>query len=208
MLGAMWFWLALAALLMALRRGFLGYRAVPVGVKTLSAPEYATARVAAQILYPEGGAIPASGESASVALHADRFVGAQTWSNRVLMGLLFVAVEHGTLLFPPRGSGGWRRFTSLDADQQLAYLDSWRQSELPPRRLVFMSLRAILTMGYFADDGVLASLGLAPRELVAPPHEVDALWPPVGELPRELEAGSGTSEPGASSSPSGAGSDG
>ena len=47
----------------------------------------------------------------------------------------------------------------------------------PPSRIV----RAILTMGYFADPAVLRELGLAPRAI---PHRVagvDFLWPRIGE---------------------------
>lgn len=180
-------WLALLGLLgWGFSRVFLGYPARPVGVRTLAARELATARAAARVIYPEGGAIAASGESARVALHTDRFVGAQPASNRRLMRLLFFATEHATLVFPAPGSGGWRRFSSLGSDQQLAYLEGWRQSELPPRRLVFLSLRAIVTMGFFADASVLRSLGLAPREIDSPVIEADALWPAVGQHPHDI----------------------
>ena len=186
MVAAMLWWLGFGLAILGIRRFFLGYRAAPVGVEALSAPAYETARAAALVIYPRGGAIAASGDSARVALHADRFVAAQGQGNRFLMRLLFVAVEHGTLLFPTHGPGGWRRFTSLGPDQQLAYLEGWRQSELAPRRLVFMSLRAILTMGYFADPEVLRGLGLSPRELPHVEHATDDLWPAVGAHPRTI----------------------
>ncbi|MDG2305144.1 MAG: hypothetical protein P8R42_10890 [Candidatus Binatia bacterium] len=181
----LWFFIA-GLLIMGVRRFFLGYPATPVGVQTLPAREYQTARAAALVIYPEGGAISASADSARVGLHADRFVGAQATSNQILMHLLFIAVEHATLVFPSHGPRGRRRFSSLDPDQQLAYLEGWRQSQLAPRRLVFMSLRAILTMGYFADPGVLRSLGLAPREIERRVVEADLLWPAVGEHPASI----------------------
>lgn len=187
MLAPVLVWLFIAGLLgLGIGRFFLGYPGTPVGARTLPAREYQTARAAALVIYPEGGAIAASADSARVALHADRFVGAQTRSNQILMHLLFIAVEHATLVFPSHGPRGWRRFSSLDPDQQLAYLEGWRQSELAPRRLVFMSLRAILTMGYFADPSVLRSLGLAPREIERRVVAADLLWPAVGERPESI----------------------
>lgn len=187
MVGAMVGWLALLGILgWGFSRVFLGYPARPVGVTTLAARELATVRAAARVIYPDGGANPASGESARVALHTDRFVAAQPASNRLLMRLLFFAVEHATLVFPADGPSRWRRFSSLGGDQQLAYLEDWRQSELPARRLVFMSLRAIVTMGYFADASVLRSLGLAPREIDSSVIEADVLWPAVGEHPQDI----------------------
>ncbi len=195
-------WLALLALIaIGFRRFLVGYPAPPVGVTALAAREYETARAAAEVIYPKGGPIDASGDTAHVAMHSDRFVGAQTRSNRILMALLFIAVEHATLVFPARGPRGWRRFSSLSPDQQLAYLQGWQQSELAPRRLVFMSLRAILTMGYFADAEVLGALGLRPREILSPVLEVDLLWPAVGQHPETIRftradvTGPGTSTP-------------
>lgn len=187
MLSAMFLWLVAIALgALGIRRFFAGYSAAPVGVRTLSAPEYQTASAAAQVLYPEGGAIAASGGSARVALHTDGFVGAQTSGNRILMRLLLVLIEHATLVFPAHGPHGRRRFSALDSEQQLAYLEGWRGSETAARRLVFTSLRAILTMGYFADPEVLRSLGLAPRDIERSVIEADLLWPPIGEHPRSI----------------------
>ena len=47
--------------------------------------------------------------------------------------------------------------------------------------VVFVSLRAILTMGYFADPAVLRALGIAPRAFTTPVCEADLLWPRVGQ---------------------------
>ena len=48
---------------------------------------------------------------------------------------------------------------------------------------MFTSLRAILTMGYFAHPEVLRRLGLAPRRVDPPVTEVDLLYPPIGAPP-------------------------
>lgn len=187
MVARMLGWIVVVASMgLGFRRFFLGYPARPSGARTLAAREIHTVRLAGRTIYPEGGAIAASADRAGLALHADRFVGAQTARNRILMRLLLVAIEHATLVFPAPGPRGWRRFTALEPDQQLAYLDAWRYSELPARRLVFVSLRAILTMGYFASPEVLRSLGLAPREIRRVVTEADLLWPAVGEHPQSI----------------------
>jgi hypothetical protein len=132
-------------------------------------------------MFPEGGAIPESGSDAGVPEFVDRYVGSVPSRVRRLMRLLFFLVEHATLVSwapPPRG---WRRFSSLGHEQRVAALEGWRASRLFPRRLVFTSLRAILTMGYFADPAVLRRLRLAPYALATPVSEADLLYPPIGE---------------------------
>jgi hypothetical protein len=83
-------------------------------------------------------------------------------------------------VFPAPGWDGWRRFSALDAARRGAVLEGWRTSRFFPRRLVFTSLRAIVTQGYFADPAVLRALSLAPRAIEAPVHAADALYPPIG----------------------------
>lgn len=187
MVGPMLLWLVVAGLgVIGARRVWAGYADVPAGIRTLTAREYAAVRSAAAVIYPDGGAIAISAMGALVPSYVDRFVRAQTRRNRQLMRLLFFAVEHGTLVFPVHGPRGWRRFSSLTADQQLAYLEGWRLSEMPARRLIFTSLRAIVSMGYFAAPEVLRALGLAPRDIPRSVLDVDLLWPAVGAHPRSI----------------------
>jgi hypothetical protein len=177
----MWLVLLAAALGYGAWRFLSGYPTPPVRCAALSAREYATVAAASLATYPRGGAIEPSGVDAGIPAHVDRFVAAQQPSTRLLMRLLFVLVEHATLLFPAPGSGGFKRFSALDESQQVAYLRGWQSSRLLPRRLVFVSLRAILTMGYFGDPAVLRALGIAPRAMVTPVCEADLLWPRVGQ---------------------------
>src|SRR5690606_34594677 len=114
-------------------RFFVGYPRPPMPLQALSPREYATIRAAALASYPRGGAIEPSGLDAGIPLHVDRFVAAQPRSTRTLMRLLFVLIEHGTLLFPAPGFGV-ARFSSLREDQQVAYLESWQKSRLLHRR--------------------------------------------------------------------------
>lgn len=158
-----------------------GYPAIPASVRLLRPREYATISAAASATFPRGGAVPLSGLDANVPEHVDRFVREQPIGNRRLMKLLFVLIEHATIVFPPPGPGRRRRFSALTPMQQVAYLEGWRTSRLFVRRLVFTSLRAIVTMGYLSHADVLAALDLAPQSIVSRPTEADGLWPPIGE---------------------------
>lgn len=164
-----------------LRRLLAGYPRPPVEPVCLAAREWATVAAASDATFPEGGAIPPSGEQAGVPRHVDRFVAAQQPSTRLLMRLLFLLVEHATLVFPAPGPGGRRRFSSLSREQRVEVLEGWRSSPLFPRRLVFTSLRAILTMGYLADPEVTSLLGLTPPRIERRVCEADLLWGRIGE---------------------------
>jgi len=174
--------MALAAgLLLALGwRGFGGYPRPAEELACLSRREAAFVASAAEALFPRGGAVPPSGLDAGVPVWCDRWLAALPAGTRRLVRALFLLVEHATLVFPAPGWDGWRRFSALDAERRGAVLEGWRTSRFFARRLVFTSLRAIVTQGYFADPAVLRCLGLAPREIVPPVHAADALYPPIG----------------------------
>jgi len=161
-------------------RLFVGYPAPPTDSRTLRRWERALVEGASDATFPPGGAVPASGREAGVADYVDRWVAEIPGNVRLLMGCLFLLVEHATLVWPAPGPGGRRRFSRLSTEQQVAALEGWRTSGLFPRRLVFTSLRAILCMGYLADPAVLRHLGLAPPHVVSPVRPPDLLYPPVG----------------------------
>ena len=116
-------------------------------------------------MFPPGGAIPESGLDADIPRYVDRLILASHPRIRLLMHLLIFLVEHATLIFPAPGRGGMRRFSALEADQQVAVLDAWSNSSLFLRRLAFVSLRSILTMGYFNYPPVMRRLGVNRRHL-------------------------------------------
>ena len=177
----MWVWfLAAVALGYAVSRVALGYPRPPRRFDSLFRSEAALLASAAEATFPAGGEIPPSGLDADAPGYTDRLLTAAHPRMRLLMHLLFFLVEHATLFFPAPGRRGWRRFSSLDAEQRAAVLEGWRTSRLFPRRLVFASLRAILTMGYFAYPPVLRQLGLAPYEIRTPVCEADLLYPRIG----------------------------
>lgn len=173
---------ALVALLAA-RRVWLGYPVPAVPGRVLARRELGLLTAAADAVFPPGGAITASGSDADVAERTDIWIAEVAPLMRSLMRLLFFLVEHATLFFPAPGRGGFRRFSSLDAEQREAVLRGWAESSLPPRRLVFQSLRAVLSMSYLADPSVLRELGLAPRDVEPRYCEADLLFPPIGHGP-------------------------
>ena len=144
---------ALPALGYAVFRVFLGYPPPARPMAVLARSEVAFVAGAAEATFPAGGGIPASGLDAELPGYTDRLIAAAQPRQRFLMRLLFFLFEHATLFFPAPGRAGCRRFSSLAPRAAQAVLEGWRTSRLFPRRLVFTSLRAICTMGYFARPG-------------------------------------------------------
>jgi hypothetical protein len=170
--------LALAAWLFV--RIFVGYP-LPVGPTTVLRRNEGTLLASvSEAMFPPGGHIEASGLDAGLPDYVDRWMAVSSVRTRVLMHLLFFLIEHATLVFPAPGRGGRRRFSSLDFDQRVAVLEGWGESGLYLRRLVFVSLRSILTMGYFGHPPVLRRLDVAPFAIESPICEADLLYPPIG----------------------------
>ena len=180
---------ALAALGYAVFRVFLGYPQPARPLAVLARSEAAFLAGAAEATFPAGGGIPPSGLDADLPGYTDRLMAAAHPRVRFLMHLLFFLLEHATLCFPAPGRAGRRRFSSLGLEQRTAALEGWRTSRLFPRRLVFASLRAILTMGYFAHPAVLRQLGLAPYEVRTPICDVDLWYPRVGASRASIRLG-------------------
>ena len=173
--------IALALLAWALLRFAVGYGRRDPALTQLSAREYALVCATADAAFPPGGVIPLSGTQAGIPAHADRYLAALPPRNRLLIRLLFVLIEHATLIFKAPGWDGWRRFSALSLEQRMAVLEGWARSRFLPRRLVFQGLRAVLTMGYFACPAVLRAMGLAPLAIETPVIAADLLYPPIGQ---------------------------
>lgn len=149
--------------------------------RALAPREMATLDAVSETMFPPGGAIASSGCQAGVAAYVDQLVAASQPQQRRLMRALFFLIEHGTLCFPaPGGISGMRRFSSLPPALRTAVIDGWRDSRLFPRRLVFTTLRALCTLGYFSDPAVLRTLRLAPYGIETPIVEADLLYPRIG----------------------------
>jgi len=157
-LVSIWFLipLALVCAFALLARGvFLGY---PEGLATqhLSRKEQAILAAAADALFPPGGPIPLSGTEAGAIPYLDAYVGRVDATQRALMRLLFQAVEHGPWLFGPRLA----RFTRLGPAERIAFLRMLAKSDRYFLRVVFLSLRVMLTMAYLANEEVARRMGI------------------------------------------------
>jgi hypothetical protein len=162
-------------------RALLGYGPRDPALVALRAREARFFAAAADAAFPPGGPLAPSGTEAGVVGHLDGWLALLPRRNRVLIGLLVVFFEHATLLFPAPGRGGRRRFTALAPEQRIALLDDWGRSRLRLRRIVFASLRTLLTSSYFASPAVLRATGLAPLAFETPVVEADLLYPPIGQ---------------------------
>jgi hypothetical protein len=142
---------AVCAALALLARGvFLGYPATGVPTRNLSRKEQAILAAAADALFPSGGPIPLSGTDAGAIPYLDAYVGRVDRTQRALMRLLFQAIEHGPWLLGPR----FARFTRLGAADRVVFLGKLAKSNLYLLRIVFLSLRVMLTMAYLANQDV------------------------------------------------------
>lgn len=177
---------AIGALVWAVLRLAGGYPRPDRPYRVLKRSEVAAVSAFSEAMLPPGGHIASSGLDANLPAYVDRWMAASQPRIRVLMHLLFFLVEHATLVFPPPGPRPRRRFSSLSLEQRIAALDAWGQSRLYLRRLVFVSLRSILTMGYFFHPPVLRQLGVAPYAIDTPVCEADLLYPPIGKLPSDI----------------------
>jgi len=139
----------------------------------------AFAEAAAEAVFPADGAVPLSGRDAGVSAYLDRWLATLPRAQRLQIGALLFLFEHGTLLFPAPGPK-LRRFSSLPVDARVAVLAGWSESRLPPRRLAFAALRALLTMAYLGHPTALAAIGMAPYDFESPVLEPDLLYPPIG----------------------------
>jgi hypothetical protein len=133
-------------------------------LRFFSAAEYAIVHAVAERMVPGGeGWAPASalGVAEKLDLVMDGSdVAAQKDMHQLLM--LFDNALIG-LLFDARP----RAFTALDAEAQLAALESWRSSRLTLRRSGFVALRGLVMATYYGDPASWEGVGYpGPPEIV------------------------------------------
>ena len=106
-------------------------------------------------MFPAGGPIPLSGTEAGLVAYVDRYVARAPGAMRPLMRLLFQFIEHSPWIFGPRRA----RFTHLSQAARSAAFSSMAQSRVYFRRVAFLSLRTMLSMGYLANEHVARTIG-------------------------------------------------
>lgn len=170
---------ALCALALLVRGLFFGYPAPALAGALLSRKEQAIVGAVADTLFPIGGPIPISGTEAGAVAYMDRYIARMDRAQQLLLRLLLHAAEHSPWIFGPRPA----RFTRLSQEERVTALRAMSTSRIYIRRVMFLSLRVMLTMAYLANDEVARRVGMVARS--APFEERgDAL----GAAPREVLA--------------------
>ncbi len=147
--------LVIAAGLAALAiRLFTDYPAAPLAPSRMSAREQAFIGTVADAFFPPGGPIPVSGREAGVPRYFDGYLRRSGKAQAFLIRLLIAFTELSPLLFGPRRA----RFSRLTAAEQIVFLDGAFQSRIYFRRIGFISLRALMTMAYLANDRVASHM--------------------------------------------------
>ena len=139
----------------ALARGlFAGYpeKISPRG--KLTRKEQAIIAACADSFFPPGGPIPISGTDAQLVDYLERYIDRMPGEQRILIRLLLWFIEHGPWVFGPKRV----RFSSLAEPDRLAVLESMRTSPIYFRRIAFLSMRTMLTMGYLSNAEVARAM--------------------------------------------------
>jgi hypothetical protein len=182
--------LSLVVVLFFGQRMMLGYPARPAGLVILTAGDAAFLDAAGRCLVPQRfGPLTRAGADVELPAYADRYLQSLPDKQRRLLRGLFLLFEQGTVLFPARGVGGFRRFSSLDAEQQTEVLENWATSSLYLRRSLLAALKAVVVMGVVGHEENLHGLGLTPFEIESPVIESDLLYPEIGASRDSIELG-------------------
>lgn len=118
----------------------------------------------ADTMFPPAGSIPVSGTQAGLVAYVEAYLVALSWTRRLLVRLLFLFIQLSPWLFGPRHS----RFTRLRPIDRYRVFQDMAFSTLYLRRIAFLSVRAIMTMGYFACPLVAAHIMGKQNVLVTP----------------------------------------
>jgi hypothetical protein len=171
----------------------MGYAAPEPPLEILSRGEAAFVGSAAATFFPahDGAGRPASevlrpGASVELVAYMDAYLGQLPKRQRRLIRSLLILFEQSSLVFPARGLGAFKRFSSMSPEQQRHVLHAWAESRIYPRRVAFIALKALLVLGYLSDEANLRALGLAPWRIETPVIETDLIYPPIGSRPEQI----------------------
>lgn len=149
----MWVGITIILVVWILWQFVFGYPAARVECENLTAREQYLLAKSAEAFFPEGGSLPSATE-AGVVQYLDRMFAQLPKQQKILIRLLFVLIEHGPLIFGPLKG----RTTRLSQEARISYFRSWEESSIYFRRLAFLSLRSLVTIGYFSSQSVETAL--------------------------------------------------
>jgi hypothetical protein len=122
----------------------------------LNGREHATLRAINDVLYPPGGTIPWGANQVGVCEYVDDYVFGMKEKQRRMIRMLFLFLEFAPLLLL-RGRTRLSRMTPARCQK---FLESLENSRLYFLRIVLISVRTIIGMGFMADSRVQASMGM------------------------------------------------
>ncbi len=144
----------------AFRGVFLGYPAGRIVEKPyFNAKEQTILAALADAFFPPDGPIPVSGSDAGLVEYMDDYAKQLPAGPAKLVRLLVHFLEHAPWAFGPRR----QRFSSLSLDDRIAVLERMRKSPIYFRRIAFLSMRTMLSMGYLAHPDVARQIGNTPN---------------------------------------------
>lgn len=135
-------------------RLFVGYQPKALENSLMSAREQALIVAVADAFFPQNGPIPVSGTEAGLVEYFDGYLRRSERLPRFMIRLLLIYSELSPLLFGPRRV----RFTRLTRIERESALDEAGKSDIYFRRVAFISMRAVMTMGYLAHPSVAAAM--------------------------------------------------
>lgn len=130
----------------------------------MSKSEQVVVAACADTMFPPAGPISVSGTQAGLVAYVDAYLRALPRMRRCLVHMLFLFIQLSPWLFGPRRS----RFTRLSSADRLCVFEDMAVSTLYFRRVAFLSMRAIMTMGYFACPIVDSLIMRKHRDKVSP----------------------------------------
>ena len=120
--------------------------------------ERAVIQACAEVLLPQGGAIPLSGMDAGVLPYFDNVLARVPMTTRVLLRALIHFVEFSPWLYGPFKT----RTSRLAPRHREKVLRTLMNSRLYLLRTAFLGLRTVLTIAYFGSEEVNRSIGATP----------------------------------------------
>lgn len=127
--------------------GCAGYPEPPAGLKALTAKEYAVLLAAFDTIIPKTRPEALSVAEARAPERMDAALAVARPEVLAQIKQLLLIFEHGTPM-----AGMFKRFTSLSAEDRHAYMESWERSGAAFRKAIFLALKKMACLSYYADD--------------------------------------------------------
>ncbi len=160
----LWFLVPVVGLVVLLARLLWMYPPLEREFKHIKPHTAAFIVAAGDTLFPADAAIPVSGRDADVLGYMDKWFDKLPKQQRNLMKLLFLALEQAPLIFAFKLS----RFSALDHEARIKYLEGWEGSRIYLRRSLLIALRTVFSLAFLDHPDVHEALGMNDRKACKP----------------------------------------